>query len=134
MPVFVGAAENIAVTIEMAHCLISSIRTESNRLYRTDYERRSFRLGAAIMVSQRASELVAEEKQSCAGSTGTSLTLVRNQLERANEEWMGKKNLGTFKSRAVYYDLEAYEDGTAYGGQVQLRKDAKKLWRLITTA
>lgn len=133
VPVFVGTTENLEVTIEMAHRLIYSIRIESNRLYRTEYERRSFRLGAAIKVCQRATDLVAAEKQHSNESSGTSLTLVRNRLERANEEWMRKKNLGTFKSRAVYYDPEAYDDGTAYGDQVQLGAAGKKVRRLTAT-
>lgn len=130
VPVFVGTAENIEVTVEMAHRLMHSIRLESNRMYRTDYERRSFRLGAAYAVFKRAEDMVDAERQCSAASSGTTLTVVRNQLERANEEWMEKKNLGTYRSRATYFDPDAYDDGTVYGGTVQLGTDGKKLRRL----
>ena len=46
--------------------------------------------------------------------------VVRNKFEQANQEHMNKKNLGTFKPRAVYLDLDAFADGEAFGNQVGL--------------
>ena len=62
IPIFVGTADNIAVTIEVATWLINSIRLESNRAYKSAYERRSFRVGAADSLLMRAIDIVAAKK------------------------------------------------------------------------
>ena len=119
-PVFVGTEENITVTIDMAGWLINSIRLESNRLYKDAFERRSFRLGAADRVFARALELVRKEEESAVTTPGTSLMVIRNKFEKANDEHMSKKNLSTFKPRAVYLNLDAFADGESFGNQVGL--------------
>ena len=63
IPVFVGTEENIAVTMEMATWLLNSIRNESNRIYKDSFERRSFRVGAADKIFDRAIEIVEAEKR-----------------------------------------------------------------------
>jgi hypothetical protein len=129
-PVFVGTSENIAVTIDMATWLINSVRRESNRLYKDPYERRSFRLGAAVRISQRTFEIRNAERKA-ATKSGTNIMVLRNQLERANEAHLATKNLQPFKSRPVYLDENAYTDGEAFGSQVGLnrhvRNDVKRL-------
>jgi ribosomal protein L13 len=120
-PVFVGTAENIAVTINVATWLLNSVRLESNRIYRDAFERRSFRLGAADRIFERACEIMLSEINS-GKSAGTSLIILRNQFEKANEKHMNAKNLKEFKSRTVYLDGNAFADGEAFGNQVGLSR------------
>ncbi len=125
VPVFIGTAENIAVTIDIATWLIDSVRMESNRAYKASNQRRSFRMGAADRIYERATDLVEGEKR--AGlSSGTSLVAVRNQLERANQVHLAKLNLRPFKSRSVYVSADAYADGEAFGSQVRLGDQGNK--------
>ena len=125
---FVGTAENIAVSIDVAEWLIDSIRKESNRLYKDNYQRRSFRLGAAWQIVLRAMDLVIEEKVSVQLKTpGTSLAIVRNQLERANEDYLSRLNLRQTTRRRVYIDQGSFDSGSSYGDGVALGKQAKRL-------
>jgi hypothetical protein len=119
-PVFVGTAENIEVTIDMATWLINSIRQESNRIYKSPHERRSFRLGAADRIFDRANEIMTAEKYDTTSTPGNSLMVIRNQFEQANQQHMSTKDLQPFRSRAVYLDLDAFTDGEAFGNQVGL--------------
>lgn len=124
VPVFVGTHENIIVTMEMATWLLNSIRKESNRAYKEVFERRSFRLGASHRICQRAEEMMEAEKTTPAATTGTSLMVLRNQLQRANQEHLSRLKLRAFRGRGSYLDRDAYEDGEEYGGRVKLeRKD-----------
>lgn len=125
---FVGTAENIAVSIDVAEWLIESIRKESNRLYKDNHQRRSFRLGAAWKILLRAIDLVVEEKVSTKSKTpGTSLTIVRNQLERANQDYLSRLDLRQTKRRCVYIDQDSFDSGSSYGDGVTLGKQAKRL-------
>lgn len=124
-PTFVGTAENIDCTMEIASWLIDSIKQESNWLFRDASLRRSFRVGAADRILQRATELIAEEKQVCGNTPSNSLMVLRNQLESANQKHMDKKKLGTFQSRGSYHDRTAYGLGQSYGNNVSLGKTAK---------
>jgi hypothetical protein len=124
-PTFVGTAENINVTIEVAAWLINSIRIESNWLFTEQYERRSFRLGAANRLYERACQLIAEEKNNCNGSASNSLMVLRNDLEKVNRKHMERKNLGTFQSRGSYYDGDAYGMGESYGNTVSLVRNSR---------
>ena len=119
-PVFIGTAENIAVTIDMATWLIKSIRQESNKLYKEAHERKSFRLGAADRIFDRAGELTRAEKNANATAVGTSLMVIRNQFELANEKHLAKKNLRPFKARPMHLDFDAFSSGEAFGEQVGL--------------
>jgi hypothetical protein len=118
--VFVGTTENIAVTMEVAGWLVSSIRNESNRAYKEQFERRSFRLGAADRILDRAKELMEAERHTATTSTGTSLMVVRNQLERANHEHLAKLNLRHTRRRSSYIAPDAYSRGEKYGERVRL--------------
>jgi hypothetical protein len=120
-PVFVGTAENIAVTISVATWLLNSVRLESNRMYQDAFERRSFRLGAADRIFERACEIMLSEKNEGA-TIGTSLMVLRNQFEKSNEMHMSTKNLKEFKPRTVYMDGNAFAEGEAFGAQVGLSK------------
>lgn len=133
-PVFVGTAENINVTIDMAAWLLDSVRLESNRVYRESYERRSFRLGAAHRIRQRAFEMMETEKQANGSSTGTSLMVIRNKLERANEEYKNKLNLRPSRTRRSYIDKDAYESGKAYGQRVGLTSGKRKAAACLTVS
>jgi len=125
---FVGTPENIAVSIDVAQWLLESIRKESNRLYKDPYQRRSFRLGAAFKIFDRAIVLVIEEERSTKSKMpGTSVTIVRNQLERANQDYMSRLNLRQTKRRRLYIDEESFGSGSSYGDGVALGKQAKRL-------
>jgi Protein of unknown function (DUF2786) len=124
-PTFVGTEENINVTIEVASWLMNSIRIESNWLYTEQYERRSFRLGAANKLYERACNLIVEESKTCAQSSSNSLMVMRNDLEKANAEHVAAKKLGTFKNRGSYYDGDAYGKGESYGNSVNLGRSSK---------
>jgi Protein of unknown function (DUF2786). len=127
-PNIVGTEENIAVTIEVVSWLINSIKCESNWLFSEARERRSFRLGAAHRVYERACEIVKEEFQTTGTNqaTGSSaLTVLRNELEKANKRYMSRKNLGTFKGRSTYSNGDAYDMGSSYGDSVNLGQKTK---------
>jgi len=124
VPVFVGTAENIAVSMDVASWLLNSIRKESNRLYKDEYERRSFRSGAAIRILDRAHEMVEKEKRAGETTTGTGLVVLRNQLERANQDHLAKLNLRHRRSRRSCVDIDAYTSGEDYGGRVRLNRRA----------
>lgn len=128
-PTIVGTEENIAVTLEVASWLIHSIRCESNWLFAEAYERRSFRLGAAHRVYERACEMIKEEegeKNSSSATTGsTALTVLRNELEAANKRYLAGKQLSTFKGKATYSDKTAYEVGSIFGNSVRLGKEGR---------
>lgn len=121
-PVFVGTAENIAVTIEMAAWLIHSIRLESNRTFKDSFNRRSFRVGAADKIFARAREMkrAEEARARTADGGGGNLMVLRGQLERANEAYLEGLNLSSFTSRRTCLDRSAYDAGASYGQQVGL--------------
>ncbi len=121
IPVFIGTAENIAVTMDVATWLINSVRRESNWAYKDAAERRSFRLGAADRIFERAFAMVEAENRQAGTGTGTSLIVIRNQLEQANQAHLAGLNLRMMKPRKTYVTSEAYADGEAYGNQVGLK-------------
>jgi hypothetical protein len=141
-PMLVGTEENIAVTIEMCTWLLDSIRKESNRTYKNDKLRRSFRLGAADKLEERACAIIAAEKAAAAanragasdGNTGSSLILLRSQLEQANDKYLKSLNLTYRKQREVSIYTNAYESGEAFGEQIHLQRQAPavKVAGLIT--
>ena len=131
-PIFIGTVENVAVTIEMATWLIKSIRQESNRAYKESHERKSFRLGAADRIFERACEITAAERAGSANSTGTSLMVIRNQFEVANEKHLAKKNLRPFKARPMHLDFDAFSHGEAFGEQVGLERQSTEIVKKIT--
>lgn len=124
-PTFIGTDENIDCTIEIALWLIQSIKQEGNCYYKQGYERRSFRVGAADKIYERAKQLIAEEKQTCGTTASNSLMVLRNQLESANQKYLDKIDLGTFQSRGSYHDREAYGLGQSFGSNVNLGKSGK---------
>lgn len=125
-PVLVGTRENVDVTIEVMSWLMNSIRLESNYLYRDPYERRSFRLGAAEKVWDRAEEIIEKEKNNTAHSGTGNLMVLRNKLESANERYMDKLNLTQVKRRASYIDPDAYSKGTDFGNEIGLDRRSTK--------
>ncbi|CAN5480572.1 hypothetical protein BH11CYA1_BH11CYA1_42810 [soil metagenome] len=124
-PTFVGTEENINVTMEVAAWLINSIRLESNCLFSEQYERRSFRLGAAHRLYERACALIHEEKNLGQSSKGNELMVLRNQLESANHEHISHKKLGSFQPRGSYHDGDAYGMGESFGDSVNLGRSSK---------
>jgi hypothetical protein len=135
-PVFVGTAENIAVTIDVADWLIKSIRKESNWMYKEEFERRSFRLGAADRIMERVLQMTEAEKQGGpdTNSSSNSLMVLRHQLERANREHLAKLNLREGRSRSSIMNISAYEDGTVFGDEVKLGRHDAAVRGRITTA
>lgn len=124
-PTFVGTRENINVTIELAVWLMNSIRFESNWLFTEQFERRSFRLGAAHKLHERACQLIDEEKRSGDSPGRNSLVLLRNHLEHANRKHLDRKKLGTFQSRGSYCNKDAYGMGESFGDSVNLGRKSK---------
>jgi hypothetical protein len=132
-PIFVGTAENIAVTVDMANWLIKSVRRESNWMYSEEFERRSFRLGAADRIMERVIVMTeAERRQGLGGnSCANSLMVLRNQLERANREHLAKLDLRQGRARSSSLNITAYMDGSEYGDEIRLgRHDASVRGRL----
>jgi hypothetical protein len=121
IPVFIGTEENVAVTMEVATWLINSIRLQSNATYKDQYDRRSFRQGAARRVMERAVAIVEAEK-SQGQTTGTSLMVVRNSLESANQKYLDKLDLHYSSPRTSYVDMKAYSQGQDFGNQVGLKR------------
>ncbi len=121
-PVFIGTTENVAVTIDIASWLIKSVRAESNRLYHSQYERRSFRVGAAERILRRASEIREVELATAVKTPGNQLMVIRNHFDEANQKHMRAKNCKTFRSRPLYLDEGAYTDGESFGQQVGLNR------------
>jgi hypothetical protein len=124
VPVFIGTEENVAVTMEVATWLVNSIRLESNALYSDAYERRSFRQGAACRVLERAIAMVEAEKRQ-GQSTGTSLMVVRNSLESANQKYLERLDLRYTSPRSSYIDGAAFAQGQNFGDHVGLAKRAQ---------
>lgn len=121
-PVFIGTEENIAVTIEVATWLMNSVRLESNRLYKDPKLRRSFRLGAAVRLWQRARLLVENEKNSTTPGATNGLMVIRNQLEKANEDYLDSLNLRVMSNRRATVVTSAYNAGVSFGEQVELSR------------
>lgn len=124
-PTFVGSADNVEVTLDVAEWLINSIRLESNYLFFEPYERRSFRLGAAHKLYERACRLIDEEKQLGAAAGKNGLQVLRNKMEAANEKYQQGKNLKAFQSRGSSCDGEAYGMGESFANSVNLGKNSK---------
>lgn len=127
VPVFVGTPDNIAVTMQVATWLMQSIRSESNRRYRSAPDRRSFRVGAAFRLHQRAFELVYDERygdKTKSNSKSNSLMVIRQTLERANQDYMATLNLTSTPRRATTVVSSAFNDGEAYGDKVVLNRNA----------
>jgi hypothetical protein len=119
-PVFVGRAENIAVTIEVATWLLNSVRLESNRLYKDAASRRSFRVGASDRLYMRAEKLVQEEKATQEAAVGNALVVLRNSLQRANDEYIRSLHLHMVKPRRSSVYQDAYAAGDEYGSSMSL--------------
>jgi len=122
-PIIIGTKENIQVTLEIFKWLAESVKKEGNRLYSDHSLRRSFRLGAAKVILHRAMDLLREERaKGETNVTGTSLMVLRNGLERANEDYIGTLNVGVVKQRASNVNATAYANGAAYGNQMSLKR------------
>ena len=124
VPVFIGTKENVAVAVEVANFLIKSVRKESNAAFVEPMRRRSFRQGAARRIYERAAEMLAAEKHS-GESTGTSLVVVRNGLEKANQSYLSTIKLTYTTARVSYIDGDAYNQGQQYGESVGLEKTSR---------
>ncbi len=125
-PTFIGTRENIDVTLEVASWLLSSIRSESNWLFTEQFERRSFRLGAAHKLHARACELIDEERKNGAPTSTNSLMVLRNDLQSANKKHLESKNLKTFRSRGSSFSSDAYGMGESFGDSVNLGRSGTK--------
>jgi hypothetical protein len=120
VPVIVGTKENIAITAEIASWLVQDIRKESNKFSKNERERKDFRLGAASSLYKQA-KAYKEEKLKDQTSTGTSLMVIKNAFEKANDDFMGKLNLKPGRSRSSYVGY-GYSAGQEYGSKVNMGK------------
>ena len=73
----------------------------------------------------RAIDIVAAEKNAEKTTNGTSLVVIRNQLERANEDYLATLNLCETKRRSSYVHPDAYSHGEDFGNQVNLNRQTK---------
>ncbi|MBI5171329.1 MAG: DUF2786 domain-containing protein [Candidatus Melainabacteria bacterium] len=132
---FVGIAENVAVSIDVARWLVASIRKESNRLYADSYMRRSFRAGAAMRIFMRACELVETEeahdqertRKESNPSRCTSLAVMNKNFQEDNEKFMSKLDLRQTRSRTTYVDGASFDSGSAFAGGVPLGRQTKRI-------
>jgi len=125
-PVIIGTKANTTIAIEIANWLIAQVRRESNARFLTPQERRSFRLGAAARLYTKAHEMIrAEEKaQMTAKATGTSLMVLRNQLDSRNEQYLADRypNLRASPRRSSKVNADAYLQGKSYGDTISLTR------------
>lgn len=119
---FVGTTDNIQVTVEMVKFLAESIRKESNKRFIYSKERRSFRLGAVRNIIIRIRQMLEDQKKQPEISTGTSLMVIRNSLEKANDAYLDTLGLRTAVSRTCFVEGSAYEQGQQYGSKLHLGK------------
>jgi len=125
-PVVIGTPENIAVTLDIATWLIDSITKESKIVFSKQAERNSFKLGAAQRLLERVLELVskpAENNHATAG-IGTQLTVVRNALQAANQDYLKQliPDAATFRARNLYRSNSGYSAGREYADSMSLDK------------
>lgn len=120
-PVFVGTPENVEITIDIATWLIKSIAKESNKKFSGKHARDSFRLGAAMSLYEQAAKL-RDQQLSPGASTGTSLMVLRNELERANEDYKARLGLRKHQARSTSVNPYAYQAGGQYGNTINLNK------------
>jgi hypothetical protein len=131
-PVLIGTAENRAVCAQIIDWLIKSVAKESNKSYTEESKRKAFRLGAALMIGFRASQIVKERLAQNEASTGTSLMVLRHSLQKANDDYMKEimSNAPTQRSRSTHVEGYAFAQGLKYGATVglerQLGKDTDK--------
>jgi hypothetical protein len=85
-------------------------------------------LGMLYHIMLRAIDLTVDERVSVTSNrSGTNLVVVRNQLERANEDYMSKLNLRQTMRRRVFIDQDSFDSGSEYGAGVALGKRSKRL-------
>lgn len=123
-PVFVGSPENTAVTLEISKWLVKMIRKEANLKYSQKIQRLSFCTGAADMFMVRVKEkLAAERFQARLGSKANELMVMRNSLEKANDQIIDEMNIEAAepKERAPK-DYNAYINGVMFAKNIGLEK------------
>lgn len=122
-PVVIGTTENIAVTLDIATWLISSITRESKVIFKNQKERNSFKLGAAQRLFERVDELLNKPTETTSGAT-TQLTVVRNALQVANQTYLQEllPNARTNRTRPLYSSNAGYSAGREFGNSMSLNK------------
>lgn len=108
VPLIVGTRDNVEVTIEMTKWLLNSIRTESNQQYKEVPLRRSFRLGAADRLFERALEMLQAESSVSSAVPGSVREVIRSQLQQANRDYLATLDLKPLKPRVI----SIYEEAT----------------------
>lgn len=126
-PVVIGTPENIAVTLDIATWLITSITKESKVSFKMQKERNSFKLGAAQRMFERVEELMTKPAETTGGTTSTQLTVVRNALQVANQEYLKQliPNARTNRTRPLYSSNTGYSAGREYGNSMPLNRQIK---------
>ncbi len=126
-PVVIGTPENIAVTLDMATWLIASITKESKVVFEKQKERNSFKLGAAQSLFERVEVLLTKSAETTSGASSTQLTVVRNALKVANQEYLQQllPNARTNRTRPLYSSNTGYSAGREFGNSMSLDKQIK---------
>jgi|AGTN01.1.fsa_nt_gi hypothetical protein len=101
VPLIVGTRDNVEVTIEMTKWLLNSIRTESNHQYKEVPLRRSFRLGAADRLFERALEMLQAESSVSSAVPGSVREVIRSQLQQFNRDYLATLDLQPLKPRVI---------------------------------
>lgn len=128
-PILIGTAENVGVTVEVTKWLIKMMRKEAKLRYPEGciIQKRSFLLGAAEVLAARAIVRLEEERQNRQGTTtGSSLILVSNNLEKANQEYKESLNIEKGKLGEQKIDKEHWRSGVVYGKQIPLQRQVTK--------
>lgn len=126
-PVVIGTPENIAVTLDIATWLISSITKESKVIFKNQKERNSFKLGAAQRLFERVEELLTKPTETTGGTISTQLTLVRDALHVANQQYLHQllPNARTNRTRPLYSSNTGYSAGREFGNSMSLDRQIK---------
>ncbi|MBS1952589.1 MAG: DUF2786 domain-containing protein [Cyanobacteria bacterium SZAS-4] len=126
-PVVIGTPENIEVTLDIATWLITSITKESKITFKMQKERNSFKLGAAQRLFERVEELLTKPAETTSGAKSTQLSVVRNALQVANQEYLQQllPNARTNRTRPLYSSNAGYSAGREFGNSMSLDKQIK---------
>lgn len=123
-PVLIGTPENIEVTLNVAAWLMDSVTNESKRLFSRQVDRNSFKIGASEVIRSRVIEMLKKPIEQPKNSNRTSLMVVRNALQTANDAYLKKHvpNLTQSRSRATVNSSSGYYAGREYGSNVSLNR------------
>lgn len=119
-PLIIGTKDNITVTMDIACWLVACIEKEAE-FFIGETVQRSFCLGAARRIEARVGEMLEAERLKKQPSTGTSLMVLRNQLEKSNQDFLEKNFIPHEQvDERPKVERTAYMLGQAYGESLNL--------------